>query len=1005
MSAGFNVTVDGQKITIKAGQKIDDIKEKFGDDVGNIFDNVDKNNNGKLDEAEIGTLKTNLQNRDYKIETAEDGRTPRKAYNDAMQNLKGSYDSDKLNGFFKKEDGDLHQVRKGETLFTIAKAELEKEGLPTDFRSVNNRIAQIANLNNINDVNNISEGTKLITKLTDDAITKVKAKNGDSALALNNKTADVIDGDDWTEKGSKGSVKKNNADVVDDRVDQTYKKQKTAVDGKQSEIEITKNGLNMGKGVPVDADGNVLKDFKDPKFKAGGSIMKYTNAKCETMYQTVYGEKSKTTMLRGVKITGASIEEVKNKEKALLDTIAKIKSAPQNETEEAKTKRCADNLAALKELISISGGNEQIVKNVASKLIDDKLVDRKSNEYKSLVQNLLLTRNGGVVKAITTDSEDNTTMAAVENDRTAHETMAGMYKEIREKEKAGEKLSDNEISLKDALQYTRNQDGFKISEEKTLNYNRNGEIFYNVTIDGKYYYATNEKLLDEFVAELKTADTDDKKRALFKKYSTTKDKELAKCLLAQSSILKASDDDLKTIINSNGMEVLSNLENPNETEYSDDIIKTMNERIKTIYTKDRGNLENAEYLRTAQNWLLKSGLSDKDKNALGKEIAETYFMKIISTDKDGKEKTEYSFNPSRRPTYEEIEELAKFAGNWTDANEVGKALGRYTKVEDMGKGQYNEGMENFSYGGVVDAYAEKIESMTKDEVLEFISKKIISNKEYHIPFDAILDKFSEDKDIKDKLIMYTAKSYENNISNEHRLELAKAYFKDDGKGNYAFDKASLPKGATVQNIIRTMPVDCTKGETQKMFKAIFKTLDFNSLDMVLLLNDCNFNIKDKEISNRIRKYILDPKNKGTEVYNSIVTNSNVQSLLSPAEKQKIFDESSNEVRGQLAGDFKDDSKYKVYKGEKLDNIIKSYLKAHLDNFPELQKSINSNKEKWNNKRIDEALNDYVRDFRNAIAKDLGLEDASKLKAKTILDFSKVDWKKHQPNWFVYKFTY
>lgn len=40
------------------------------------------------------------------------------------------------------------------------------------------------------------------------------------------KTADVIDGDDWTEKGSKGSVKKENADTVDDRVDQTYKKTK-----------------------------------------------------------------------------------------------------------------------------------------------------------------------------------------------------------------------------------------------------------------------------------------------------------------------------------------------------------------------------------------------------------------------------------------------------------------------------------------------------------------------------------------------------------------------------------------------------------------------------------------------------------------------------------------------------------------------------------------------------------------------------------------------------------
>ena len=63
----------------------------------------------------------------------------------------------------------------------------------------------------------------------------------------------------------------------------------------------------MGKGVPVDKNGNELKNFKDPKYKAGGSYMKYTNANGEVMYQTVYGQNSKTEMLRGVKISAPTL--------------------------------------------------------------------------------------------------------------------------------------------------------------------------------------------------------------------------------------------------------------------------------------------------------------------------------------------------------------------------------------------------------------------------------------------------------------------------------------------------------------------------------------------------------------------------------------------------------------------------------------------------------------------------------------------------------------------------
>lgn len=1010
MSTNFNVNVNGKPVTITSGEKIDDIKKKFGDKADVIFEGVDVDNNGVLDAEEVDKLKTNLNNNDFTVQLADDGKTPRGAYNSAIQQLKNRYTADDLKEKFKADD--IHTVGKGETLYTIAKKQLEEEGILTDFRSINHRISQIAVINNINDVNNIEVGTKLITKLTDDAIKSVKENDNDSVKAFTGESASLVTGEEWTKNGVKKRKANGDAEkqdpVAGDGVKSDYKKQRTLVDGKTSTIAVTKNGLNMGKGVPVDKNGNELKNFKDPKYKAGGSYMKYTNANGEVMYQTVYGQNSKTEMLRGVKISAPTLEEAKAKEKSILDMAAKIKKAPAKETAEAKATRMATNLAALKELVAMTGGNEQVIKNVAEKLRGDDYVDRKSDDYKAFVQDLLLTRNADVVSALTPKDGDKVDMSVVEYDRTSHETLAGMYQEIREKEKAGEKLSADEVKLKDALVNTKFKGGFKIEadeakhvNEKYLWTNNDGKLIYKTTIGDKNYWASDEKLLDEFVNKLKAADTDEKKAALFKEYANTKDVELANCLMVQAKTLNASDEDIKTVINANGMYVLNGLDRSNDSDWSDDIKNTMLARIKDIYTKDKGNLENAAWLSVANDWINK--LPENQQEAARTEIAETYFEKTTTKDEEGNDKTEYTFNPKRRPTKEEMEGLLNVAQN----NDMEKAILNYTQLEDMGKGQYNEAIESHFYTDDVSTrYAEMVETMEDpNDVIDFINNKIATNKEYSIPFDKILEKFPDDKNIKDKLIMYN-KERDIAISQEHRLELVKAYCKDDGNGNYTFDKSLLPKGATVQNVIKALPADCTKGEAQKLFKAIFKTLDFSNLDMVLLFNNCGFTM-DNEIKKKVRDFILNPKNKGTEVYNSLVTMSKVQNVLSAEEKQKIFDQSSKAVQRDLLWNNTDDSKYVVGKGDKLDNIIKDYLTKHLDKFPALKKSVDGDKDKkkWTKDRINEALNDYVKDFREDIAKDLGLDSASKIKQGDVLDLSKIKWDEHQPNWFNYNLYY
>lgn len=860
MSTSINVQVNGQTVTIQSGEKLEDVKKKLANPADTIFEGVDANSNGKLEAGELQKLKTNLENNNYTVEVAEDGKTPRRAYNDAMQNLRNSYNSETLAGYFKTDDADLYPVRSGETLYTIAKKQLEAEGLPTDdFRAINNRIAQIANLNNINDVNNIKEGVKLKVKLTDEAIKKVKENNNDSAKAFNG-TATAT-GDDWT----KGTSKKGQADgVVNDKV-ADYKKQPTLVDGKTSTIKVTKNGLNMGSGICVDAEGNELaKPAKMTKaqwkkYQDGGCIMKYSNPNHnpQEMYQTVYsGGKAETAfMFKGVKLSAPTVKDLKDLAEKFKAEASKIKTAPANETAEAKATRMATNLAALKELVTLTGGNEQVIKNVAEKLRGDDYVDRKSDDYKAFVQDLLLTRNADVVSALTPKDGDNVDMSVVEYDRTSHETLAGMYQEIREKEKAGEKLSADEVDLKNVLVNTKFEDGFKIEadeakhvNEKYLWTNNDGKLIYKTTIGDKNYWASDEKLLDEFVNKLKAADTDEKKTALFKEYANTKDVELANSLLCQAKVLKAKDEDIKTVINANGMYVLSQLDSSANPDWSDDIKNTMLARIKDIYTKEKGNLENAMWLYVANDRINK--LPEEQREAARTEIAETYFEKTTTKDEEGNDKTEYTFNPTRRPTKEEMDGLLNVA-----SDDMRNALIKYTKLEDMGKGQYNHALDDSSGNRTVPHYADMVENMSdKNEVLDFIDNKIASYQNYNVPYDKILEKFPDDKDVKDKLLSYVDGN--STISDENRLALVKTYMKEEN-GKVSLDKTKLPKGANAKYVLDALPQDCKSGDAAKYFTAVLKELGKGDLDALGLVAGKNQKAVKARIAELVKANMTD----------------------------------------------------------------------------------------------------------------------------------------------------
>ncbi len=1000
---GINVRLsDGTQLTIKEGDKYEDLaKDKNLSKLLPLFDLIDSTGHPDggdrvVNADELSLIEKALKNMEgnpanYDIEKycadyfesgndletfinthspvkkeekkSPDGRTSMKAFNQYIQTIGKKYDKSKL----EQEFTEVHKIAKGDTLYAIAKELLQEKGVKITGDAINKCIAQIALVNNIHDVNNIRIGTEI--------------KIGNSAA----------DGGGTPPAGGAGG-------------DEDGYTPESPTAGQKSTITVTPNGLDESWG-----------EGEDVKDKPG--IKKFTKGEgenAEVMYQTEVDD---------VKLIAPTVEKLEMI-KASFEQNYKITKKPENETDEAAKARKANNLAKLDVLVGLSNGNIEVLKDVAVQLCFEENVDPTSPEYKALVKDLILTRNPEVLEALLRYDNGDFDPSVLLNDEEAHRLVAGIYKEIRDKEKAGVRLTETEHNLKDTLKSISGYSGAIIEKDEegdalvSMAYDRDGNIEYNSSVsidDGKYPFAAYDKeLVKEFQAKYNAAiqETDEAKKneklqALYHEYKDKTDPEFVRTVLALcADELNASRADILDVIKNNGLEItyldIDHLPEADQKE----VAKAVLDRAKTLFTQDKGNLENTRYLKKAFAWLYKTDMTDEQKDAYKTEVLETYFN--VTTDENGN-KT-YTFTPSRRPTKDEMYALA-FNVYY---NAMYEALVKSIKLEDMGKGEYNQGVEKALDGRhTVPHYAEMVDKMTtKEEVIDFIENKVAEDKNYHLPYDKIIEKFGSEPEVMDKLAKYVDEK--STISEENKLALVKHCMQIDEKGNVTFDKSKLPEGADFRNIINNLlPKDCTKGEAAKYFKAILTAIkpEENIDDFLSLINnhDMPNDTKTLELfNNKIKTYLTQHTEKaGSNGYNRLAEYAQNIGILDDADMEIIYNASSDVMKAKFinGGYTKDGTLVVVKSGDSVDKIVKNYLAHHLDKFPQLKNSVEANPSKWTEKRIDEALNDYMQDFRDVIMQELGISDPTKLKAGQILDLSKVNWEEHQPNWFNYNFTY
>ena len=147
---------------------------------------------------------------------------------------------------------------------------------------------------------------------------------------------------------------------------------------------------------------------------------------------------------------------------------------------------------------------------------------------------------------------------------------------------------------------------------------------------------------------------------------------------------------------------------------------------------------------------------------------------------------------------------------------------------------------------------------------------------------------------------------------------------------------------------------------------------------------------------------------GSEGGNEFIRRLLYSFVLTDAEKDKIYSKCSPAMKREMIEDYgytRNGSLQIVKSGETIDTIIKNYLRTHLDKFPKLKDSVDSDAKKWTADRITEALDDYLKDFRADILKDLGISNPKAIQAGDIIDLDKVKWTEHQPGWWNYNLTY
>ena len=757
---------------------------------------------------------------------SQDGKTSQGAFNQYIQNIAQKYDKEALKEEFAQ--GVTHTVGKGDNLYTIAKRVLEAEGVEPTYKAINERIAQIAVINNIKNVNVIYIGAVIIVgKPATPGGANPPASGGANPPASGGANPPASGGANPPASGGANPPASGGANPP-----ASGGANPPASGGANppatSSITVSSNGL--------DASWGRGEDVPD---KPG--IKKYTKGTGENA-ETIY-----TTEVYGVLITGATVEEVEANKKAYEEAV--IKNPVANETEDAAKARKAANLQAVLTRIKVTNGNIEVLKEAAETLrMTTDLVDPTSAEYKALVKDLILTRNPEVIRNLLLYGNE-AELTVLLHDEEAHRLVAGIYKEIRDKEKAGVRLTETEHKLKEILSSVALHNGAIIEKDGegntvvSLSYDKDGNIVYAsaVTIDNgeNLFGAYDKELVKEFQAKYNEAikETDETKKkeklqALYHEYKDKTDPVFVRTVLAFCAYeLNASKADILDVIKNNGLEItyfeIGHLPEADQKE----VAKAIVDRAKTLFLEDKGNLENTKYLEKLFAWLDTTDMTDEQKDAYKTEVLETYFN--VTTDENGN-KT-YTFTPSRRPTEGEMYTLAGYS-----EDSMKEALVKSIKLEDMGKGEYNEGAEQALTGTyTVPHYAEMVDKMTtKEEVIDFIDNKVAYDKNYHLPYDKIIEKFGSEPEVMKRLLKHVG-SY-STISEASKLAMTKFCMQIDKDGNITFDKSKLPEGVDMDKLLNVLLLkDCKKGDALKCLEAILQSFGKDDLDTIAKLKDRN----------------------------------------------------------------------------------------------------------------------------------------------------------------------
>ncbi len=601
-----------------------------------------------------------------------DPRVSANAFNDSIQNeaarIAGNRDQ------LEAEFTNVQTIKKGSTLYNIALDALKAEGVenPTP-RQINTRIAEIAMLNNIPNVNNVRIGTSL----------KVGRGNvpdaGEEAKVENQGAASEGGG---AQRVATSSVAPSTITVSDKTPEETLTELEYSAEERSVEAEGEEEGF----------------DYKE-----------WTKEDSVNMY---------TTEVDGTTLAAESLDKLKEIRTEYKN--AAVKGTPEEEeTDEAKAARQTENLANMKKQIELSCGNINVIKDVIAQLRGDGNVDLKSAEVQAFVQDLVRTKNVEVLRELlapeNADGNNEFVKDLIKNEETA-KTVVSLYNEIRAKENAGEKLTNEEIALKEFYKdtvvsndlYEIDADDEKGIVAKTMKTaDILGEAYYSATIEDVEYTALDSAILDAFAKDLSEAGTDEeKKSAVFKKYAQTDDKVFAQTLASQADALNASKEDVEALIAKNDMYVLQGLSytpaavvGENELYGFTPTDKTDGEGDDAFaykeYTKTEGDVTTTVYTATVGDKEIKANSLEELKQAVAdyKEFNNTVAARVETI------YTEAAGDPANMCYLEEA--FAKIdATDKTDVEKRAlkdKILETYFDVEETTEGEGEEAATTKSY--------------------------------------------------------------------------------------------------------------------------------------------------------------------------------------------------------------------------------------------------------------------------------------------------------------------